>query len=237
MKNNIRNYINTYPFLFIPISSLRYRFKNPGKLMPVSWGVDLVIDGYPRSANSFAVNAFFSAQEEPVRVSHHLHAAANIIYAAKRNIPVLLLVRTPEDAVPSYAIYSSVSLMHALNYNIRFHRHVAPFIQQLCVADFHQIRTDYGAVMHRLNRKYNLNYRVFEHTKENEEHCFQVGSANAKKLFPDRDDSQRLSIPNAAKKEKTLEMKNNLLGDAYAEKMEEARRLYRVFSAAAYAES
>ena len=65
---------------------------------------ELVIDGYTRSASTFAVYAFQLCQDEPVRLAHHRHAPAQLIAAARRSIPALLLIREPQGAILSQLI-------------------------------------------------------------------------------------------------------------------------------------
>ncbi|MEW6059376.1 MAG: hypothetical protein AB1551_04425, partial [Actinomycetota bacterium] len=66
---------------------------------PLGPSTDLVIEGYPRSANTLAVSAISAAQPGPIRIAHHLHAPGHVIAAIRRGVPVLVLVREPEEAV------------------------------------------------------------------------------------------------------------------------------------------
>src|ERR671920_2182155 len=62
----------------------------------------LVIEGFPRSGNSFARRAFIMAQDEPQiknHIAHHLHVPAQVVQAARWQIPTLVLIRRPRDAV------------------------------------------------------------------------------------------------------------------------------------------
>ena len=52
------------PTLALPVARLR------GHGEPFDPHVDIVIEGFPRSANSFAVHAFRVAQDRPVRIAH-----------------------------------------------------------------------------------------------------------------------------------------------------------------------
>jgi hypothetical protein len=58
----------------------------------VSRTTQLVIEGYPRLGNTFAVVAFLQAQKEDVRIAHHLHAPAQVIRAARWRIPTIVLI-------------------------------------------------------------------------------------------------------------------------------------------------
>ena len=56
----------------------------------------LVIEGYPRSANTYAVVAFAAVQPERPRIAHHLHVAAQVLAAVDRDIPTMVLIRRPQ---------------------------------------------------------------------------------------------------------------------------------------------
>ena len=58
-----------------------------------------MIDGYTRSASTYAVYAFQLSQARPVRVAHHLHAPAQLIEAARRGVPTLMVIREPRGAL------------------------------------------------------------------------------------------------------------------------------------------
>jgi hypothetical protein len=75
----------------------------------VSEATQLVIDGFTRSASTFAVVAFQLAQPRPVRVGHHLHAPGQVIRAERHGVPVLLTLRPPEDTVLSLVVPSPTS--------------------------------------------------------------------------------------------------------------------------------
>jgi hypothetical protein len=62
---------------------------------------ELVIEGYPRSANSTTAYGFLDRQSRPVRVAHHKHHAAQLLLASKRGLPAVLLIRKPEQAIIS----------------------------------------------------------------------------------------------------------------------------------------
>src|SRR6266566_5260966 len=81
------------PTLALPVARLR------GHGEPFDPHVDIVIEGFPRSANSFAVHAFRVAQDRPVRIAHHLHAPAQVIAAVRARVAAITLIREPEDAV------------------------------------------------------------------------------------------------------------------------------------------
>ncbi len=56
-------------------------------------------------APTFAVYALQLSQGRPVRLAHHWHARAQLIEAAHRKIPALLVIRRPEEAILSHSAH------------------------------------------------------------------------------------------------------------------------------------
>jgi hypothetical protein len=167
-----RNVVSGYPFLYGPFA--RRRYPGPGTEF-MNDATDLVIDGFPRSANTFAVVAFQLAQTRLVRVAHHVHAAAQVIEAAKRRVPALTLIRRPEDAVTSEVIRrADASLAQCTAAYVRFYRRVLPYVGMVSVATFDEVIGDFGTVTRRLNERFGTSFDEFEHTHDNVEECFRV---------------------------------------------------------------
>jgi len=85
----------------------------------------LCIDGFPRSANSFAVNLIKNAYSS-LNIIHHAHAPAVIKKALKDNIPTFVLVRKPIDAIASEYIraqYREKRTYHVPNLIKRYYQY------------------------------------------------------------------------------------------------------------------
>ena len=76
-----------------------YRLGNRGEDRLASPGMDFVIDGFPRSGNSFAHYALLHSARRDMRFAEHVHAPAQIILAANLGIPALVVLRDPAEAV------------------------------------------------------------------------------------------------------------------------------------------
>ena len=136
---------------------------------------ELVIEAYPRSANTFSAVAFQTSQPRPVRLAHHLHAPAQIIAGARRRIPILVPVRHPRDCAISIAIRSPhVSLDEALDAYRRFHEAILPYRDACQVALFEDVTTDFGRVVEALNARFGTGYVPFAHTPENVERVYAL---------------------------------------------------------------
>jgi hypothetical protein len=138
-------------------------------------GTELVIEAYPRSANTFSAFAFQLSQPRPVRLAHHLHAPAQIAAAARRGVPVLVSVRHPRDCTISVSIRSPhVSLSQALDAYRRFHEAVLPYRDSCHVALFEDVTSDFGGVVEGLNGRFGTAFTPFQHTQENVERVYAL---------------------------------------------------------------
>jgi hypothetical protein len=156
--------VAAHPSLALPLARAR------GHGYPVGPGTEIVIEGFPRSATSFAVSAFELAQPAKPDVAHHVHAPAQLISAARGGIPALLLIRRPEDAVLSLAVREpDRSMGGMLRGWVRFHEPLLPYRSDLVVATFDQVVTDFGRVTERVNERFGKEFVPFEHTPANVE--------------------------------------------------------------------
>jgi hypothetical protein len=165
------------PYLWVA----RHRFPDY-----LSDSTNLVLDGFPRSGNTFALVAFQIAQSfQPVpfpaaqmrlvRVSHHIHSTAHLIEAARRGLPVLVPVREPEGAVLSCLIREPwISMSQAVRAYADFHERLLPWRERVLVVDFTDITTDMGLVIERLNRRFDTNFMPFQHTPKQVDQCFGI---------------------------------------------------------------
>ena len=78
-----RLYAGKHPLFFFGAYSPRRKYRG----LLVDGGTQMVIEGFPRSGNTFAVFAFRHAQRRDIRVAHHLHAPAQVIRAVGGECP------------------------------------------------------------------------------------------------------------------------------------------------------
>lgn len=169
LRHALRRSLAAHPSLYLPIVRRRY----PGSV--VDDETELVIDGFTRSAVTFAVVAFQLAQNDHVRVAHHLHASSHLVVAARRGIPALVPVRQPEDAILSALVREPlVTPRQFLKSYIAFYERLLPCRPRFSVATFDEVTTDFGAVIRRTNERFGTDFKVFEHTEENVRACFEL---------------------------------------------------------------
>ena len=170
LRHVVRTRVAENPAVYLPFARMKYPGPSPEV---VGAQTELVIDGYTRSASTFAVYALQLAQDRPVRLAHHLHAPAQLIEAARRGVPALLLVREPRGAILSQLVREpGVALRDALVAYTRFHTCLVPYLHQLIVADFDTVTHDFGSVMRRLNHRFEMSLTEFVATEATTSECF-----------------------------------------------------------------
>lgn len=170
MRHEFRAWVGLYPTIFYSI----FWLKRTNRPLIVRRDSEIVIEGYPRSANTFAVIAFKQAQRRDVRIAHHLHVPAQLVRAARWNIPAILLLRDPIDAVTSLLVrYPYDHPRRMLRDYIRFYRRLYPLRSHFVLAEFNDVTKDYGAVIRQVNARFGTSFVPFQHSEGNVDGVFR----------------------------------------------------------------
>lgn len=165
----LRSRLAERPNLYLPVARLKYRDS------VLSEATELVIDGFTRSAVTFATIAFQLSQDQPVRVAHTLHSAGHLIAAARRDLPTLVTVRDPDETVLSAVIREPyVSLRQALTAYARFHAKIEPYRSRFVIATFDEVTEDFGRVVRGVNERFGTCFSEFQHTMDNVSECYSI---------------------------------------------------------------
>ena len=145
-----------------------FRHKWPD--ITISRASEIVIEGAPSSGNSFAAIAFITAQDREIHVAHHQHLPFQITLACKMNIPCLVLIREPVDAIVSrvsrYGYYQprTNQAMLWVNYSLRhwlmFYTSILRYRPNFEICDFKELIRDYGSVIERVNIKFGVRFHA-----------------------------------------------------------------------------
>lgn len=176
LKKMLRFQLSLYPFLFYPL----YQLQGKQSDLATCKHTDIVIEGYPRSANSFSVGAFRSTQIKPVCIAHHLHSPAQIIRGVRLKKPTLLLIRSPYDAVISYQSLAlqamefqgkadrkvDINISQSLKHWIKFYSRVLSYREGFIIGLFSEVTQDFASIIARINAKYNTKFSLFSHSSE-----------------------------------------------------------------------
>lgn len=168
LREDILSRIRMNPFLFFPLLTIREKH-----LKKVPWSrlrpdTGIVIEGFFRCANGFAVQAFRQAPNPNMHIASHTHAAATVIRAVKRHIPVIVLIRKPDEAVISYSQeLKNFSLLQSIIEYRRFYSSIWPFRGGFVISDFKKTTSDFGQIILAVNKRFQTDFTPFEHTDVN----------------------------------------------------------------------
>jgi hypothetical protein len=200
----------------------------------IDGATDVLIEGYPRSANNFAVAAFLMAQPRPVRIAHHVHAPAHVIAAARTRIPALVLVRDPEDAVLEFVIRRpSLSIRQALRGYLRFYGPLLAHRDGFVVGSFDDVTSDFGAVIRRLNEQFGTGFAEFEHSPENVRSCFDDIERHYRTVTSEPDLERVVGRPSAVRDALKGELRPRYRDRTLSDLREPAERLFETFTSGA----
>lgn len=137
-------------------------------------GDDIVIDGYPRSANSFAGHAFAHAQARPVVFANHFHSPVQFLRARRLEIPAMLVLREPRAAALSWITFhdGALNAEMALRFYVHFHRPLLKITNSFVVAPFDEVISDFGRSIDRLNARFGTHFARFQHDEAQERLIF-----------------------------------------------------------------
>jgi hypothetical protein len=189
----------------------------------------LVIEGFPRSGNSFARRAFVMAQNESfekTRIAHHLHVPAQVVLAARWQIPTLVVIRRPRDAVLSFAVWDPISVDQALRYYASFYETAEKYRHAYVLGLFEEITGDFGQVIRRLNDKFGTTFSLFRHDEENVSKVFADMETYARKKFGETLWERKVHRPSAVKQRMKYEIEYDLENPKRKELISRAEAVY-----------
>jgi hypothetical protein len=211
------------PAIFYPL----YSVVRGDTLQVVRPDTEILIEGFPRSANSFAVVAFNRAQGGGARIANNLHVPAQIMRAAEWGVPALVLLRNPSDAVLSYAVRDPISVERALKYYVSFYETAERYRDSFVLGTFEEVTGDYGAVIERVNERFQTSFRPFLHTEENVSEVFGLIDGVYERSFHGRSSFEdAVSRPSSGREEKKRAARRELESPKHRKLLERAERVH-----------
>jgi hypothetical protein len=174
---SLRSRLAEHPRLYLPIA----RAKVPDAVL--RGDTELLIEGFTRSAVTFATIAFQLAQRRPVRVAHTLHSVGHVRTATRRGVPSLVTIREPEETVLSAVVREPyLTLGGVLAAYTRFYTGIQPVRDRIVVGRFDSIVHDLGSVVRALNERFGTSFDEFVHTQENVGRCYEIIEDRARRV-------------------------------------------------------
>ncbi len=177
LLSRVRSCLRESPTAFYYVMNLSK--KHRGHL--VTRRTDLVIEGYPRSANTYAVAAFQIAGHEHFSIASHAHSFTHVKRACGLGIPCLVLIRNPIDAIGSLGVRNNLEhFHHELDAYSNFYESVLPLRDRFVFVDFNDVTSRIEAVMRAVNQKYHLNLEELSNAQLAERKIFELIEAMEK---------------------------------------------------------
>jgi len=236
-KFYLRQKISTVRPIYMPIARIKYGLN---RVFDVPWAVvnvvsketDILIEGFPRSGNSFARVAFELAQEpDIVQASSHLHAPAHVYEAIKHEIPVIILIRDPKDVAISTLIYRPfLEIEYILQGYINFYKALLPHQKHFVVAPFTILTKNFGEIIQIVNHRFHVAFKLFKNSSENVQEVFQ----RIEKNYKDRRSNNELpelhvGRPTLARKEMKQKIESKFWNREFTSLQNKAYSLYETF--------
>ena len=232
LQYEIRIFNTKFPLLHIFF--LRWGRNNLQKI--VNHDTEMVIDGFPRTANSFVFNAFATAQGailDPKNMppfAHHSHAAAQIIWAVRQQIPTLVLIREPKDTIFSFHIRTpSISIYQIARGYISFYRALMDYREHFLIGEFNAVTTDLGKVIERVNQKFSTTFVPFDHTEENAQEIFTMLNERWKTYPYTKKARTRGRDTDFKAKQKEILEQRTVTDKKFQDLLNEAKSVYQIF--------
>lgn len=154
-----------------------YMNHRPGySLLLPKAGDDLCVDGFPRSANSYAFYLTKLSQGPDFLVSGHTHSSRTLWRALDLGVPAVVLTRAPRGVAASMVQHtgSMVTLGDVARAYIRFHRELLTIRDHLIISDFPRTTNEGTWFLLECNRRHATSFLPYAATEANERAVFET---------------------------------------------------------------
>jgi len=144
-----------------PIYTTLCRIHPKKRKLVVSKRTKIVIEGFPRCANTWTVVAFAETQANirEYDIAHHLHAPAQVHFALKHKIPCVVLIRNPLDAVKSLSVRTSHNnTEHIFKRYYKFYNSIIYQRDKFVICDFNEAVNEFPRLIEKVNSVFGTTY-------------------------------------------------------------------------------
>ena len=214
--------------LFLPIL---LRLTPEGTSRQITDHTDLVVEGFPRSGNTFAVFALQDAARHRLRLSSHVHHPSQVKLAVERGLPTVLVVREPVGTLASYLSFGQHGRPAAvLKEYSGYLRELVPYVDQLVVCDFTEVVSDLSAIIDRINERFAMSIPPFDQSPENVDRVFEEIERQHQLLHGRLDPVNVAPRPSAGRREVSDRARAGILDPRNEALLAEAVKVYDYFT-------
>ncbi len=156
----IRSFFALRPTLFFGAQKLAGKVSERA----INNDTQMLIAGIWGCANTYAAQAFEHGNPG-TGFSHHVHVPAQVVEAVRRQLPCLVLVRYPLDAIASYTSRDHLELnMRDMSWALKdyafYYNSIVEMRDHYVTTDFKEVTSDYPAAFARVNAKFGTDFTV-----------------------------------------------------------------------------
>ena len=126
-------------------------------------GTRIVVQGFPRSGNTFLQVVLAECGEEPIEVFAHMHSPTVFRYALDQEIPVIMPVRAPLQSVASLIVWNKWHPIRAIDHYLSYYRNARRYLNDIAVAEFANFTRDTPTFLRRVEAITGIVYRRDDH--------------------------------------------------------------------------
>lgn len=130
-------------------------------------GTDLLVEGFPRSGNTYAYLLSRETLQGPLKIAHHVHGEAQFRCAAKYQVLAILLIRNPVAVCTSLLVRQpALRAAQALSHYARYHRSLWTLRDHFIVLPFEDLIDKPTILVELLAERYPGRFRFLGYTTE-----------------------------------------------------------------------
>ena len=203
------------------------RITPEGRSRRLTDDTDLVVEGLPRSGNTFAAFAFQVASGDRLTIASRVHVPAQVALAVRRSLPTVITIREPVEASVSHmAAVPHLTATRALREYVEYYERILDFRDAVVFADFAETTTDFGPVVERVNQRFDLHIPAFVHNQENVAAVFAAIDAHWEAVHAGRGRDEWIPRPTEGKSERKLQLRQQIEDPALDRLVAGARQVY-----------
>lgn len=199
---------------------------------PVTKSTDIVVEGFPRSSNTFLTVALKQLLGEGVSIANHYHSSAQFSLGYKLKKPMILVIREPLNCLVSNLLYyPDRSKEEIIDDYIFFHEKIKQYLPSIFVVDFKDVTTNPLGLIARISDEFDLKIDAASINPETftnntmglvKDHADRLGE-----IF-NQDMTYSLAIPSDAKKRHKQRLLDEISADLNLQvKLNSAIKIYK----------
>ena len=205
LQLRVREYIRSNPTLYRLIASLR-KLAGQDKKFLCERESDLCLEAYPSSANSFLCRVVKYLNKD-LNIAQHTHSIANIKIALKYNIPVVIIIRDPLEAISSRVVRFNTGIGQGIFEYINFYEFVAEHFDKLIVVCFEDVVKNTSSVLQKIRKSTGIALAQ-ENLEEAKRYAFSIITNTTR----ERNRLHRIALPSEEREREKDDIKKAILG-------------------------